>query len=74
MRRSEFERAVAAEFGPRAGALLVDLVLPTIDDRTAAQAIAAGVPPREVWLALCDEMDVPAERRYGAGRLEPRRS
>ncbi len=74
MRRSEFERAVAAEFGPRASALLVDLVLPTIDDRTAAQAIAAGVPPREVWLALCDEMDVPAERRYGAGRLEPRRS
>ena len=74
MRRSEFERAVAAEFGPRAGALLVDLVLPTIDGRTAAQAIAAGVPPREVWLALCDEMDVPAERRYGAGRLEPRRS
>ena len=74
MRRSEFERAVAAEFGARASALLVDLVLPTIDDRTAAQAIADGVPPREVWLALCDEMDVPRERRYGAGRLEPRRS
>jgi len=74
VRRSEFERAVEAEFGARAGALLVDLVLPTIHDRTAAQAIADGVPPREVWIALCDEMDVPAERRYGAGRLEPRRS
>ena len=73
MRRSEFERAVAAEFGARASALLVDLVLPTIDDRTAAQAIADGVPPREVWLALCEETDVPPERRYGAGRLEPRR-
>jgi Protein of unknown function (DUF3046) len=74
VRRSEFDRAVAIEFGARASALLIDLVLPTIQDRTAAQAIADGVPPREVWTALCDEMDVPAERRYGAGRMEPRRS
>jgi hypothetical protein len=73
MRRSEFERAVTEEFGPRAGALLVDLALPTIGDRTAAQAMDAGIPPREIWLALCEEMDVPRERRYGAGRLEPRR-
>ena len=73
MRRSEFERAVAAEFGPRANALLTDLVLPGFGDRSAAQAIAAGVPPRDVWLALCEEADVPPERRYGAGRLEPRR-
>ena len=29
--------------------------------------------PREVWLALCAETDVPPERRYGVGRLEPRR-
>jgi len=74
MRRSEFDRAVVAEFGARSGALLADLVLPTINGRTAAQAISDGVPPREVWIALCDETDVPAERRYGAGRLEPRRS
>ena len=74
MRRSEFDRAVATEFGPRASALLFDLVLPTIQDRTAAQAIADGVPPRDVWDALCEEMDIPAERRYGAGRMEPRRS
>jgi hypothetical protein len=74
MRRSEFERAVADEFGPRGGALLADLVLSRLGDRTAAQALAAGLPPREVWLALCDEMDVPPSHRYGAGRLEPRRS
>jgi hypothetical protein len=73
MRRSEFERAVADEFGPRAGALMADLVLPTLGDRTAKQAMDAGIPPREIWLALCEEMDVPRERRYGAGRLEPRR-
>jgi len=73
MRRSEFERAVADEFGPRASALLVDLALPALGNRTARQAMDAGLPPREIWLALCEEADVPPERRYGAGRLEPRR-
>ena len=73
MRRSEFDRAVADEFGARASAVVTDLVLSRVGGLTAAQAIAAGVDPREVWLALCDELDVPAERRYGVGRLEPRR-
>ncbi|MEV5072005.1 DUF3046 domain-containing protein [Microbacterium sp. LMI12-1-1.1] len=73
MRRSEFDRAVADEFGARAGVVVTDLFLSKVGGRTAAQAIAAGVDPREVWLALCDELDVPAERRYGVGRLEPRR-
>lgn len=73
MRRSEFHRAVSDEFGARAGALTADLVLAQLSDRTAAQALEDGVPPRDVWLALCSETDVPAERRYGAGRLEPRK-
>jgi hypothetical protein len=73
MRRSEFNRAVADEFGARANAVVTDLVLSKVGGRTAADAIAAGVDPREVWLAVCEELDVPAERRYGVGRLEPRR-
>lgn len=73
MRRSEFNRAVSDEFGLRGDALVVDLVLPAVGGRTAAEAMKAGVPPREVWLALCAETDVPLERRYGAGRLEPKR-
>lgn len=73
MRRSEFQRAVADEFGSRAPALLADVILGELGDRTAAQALEAGVPPREIWLALCEQLDVPAERRYGAGRVEPRR-
>jgi len=73
MRRSEFERAVADEFGGRSAFLLSDLVLTEVGDRTAARALDDGVPPRDVWLALCVEMDVPEDRRYGAGRLEPRR-
>ncbi|GAA5025491.1 DUF3046 domain-containing protein [Microbacterium fluvii] len=73
MRRSEFERAVRGEFGSRSAALLTDLVLPAVGGRTAAEALEEGVPPREIWLALCAETDVPPERRYGVGRLDARR-
>jgi hypothetical protein len=70
MRRSEFDRAVRDEFGPQASALTVDLVLSKVGGRTAVQALDAGIPAREVWLALCAETDVPLERRYGVGRVE----
>ncbi len=72
MRRSEFDRAVVDEFGAQSGHLLTDLTLSGCGGLTAAQALRAGTPPRDVWLALCEEMDVPAARRYGVGRLEPR--
>ncbi|UYO98368.1 DUF3046 domain-containing protein [Microbacterium sp. M28] len=73
MRRSEFLRAVEAEFGARSASLVDDLVLGAVGSRTASEALAAGVPPRDIWLALCEETDVPVERRHGVGRLEPRR-
>ena len=73
MRLSEFDRAVADEFGGRGAALVHDLTLSALGHRTAAEALAAGVAAREVWLALCAEMDVPPNRRYGVGRLEARR-
>jgi hypothetical protein len=73
VRRSEFERAVADEFGARGSSLIADLALPQFGGRTAAEALSAGEPARDVWAALCAETDVPLQRRYGAGRLEPRR-
>lgn len=71
MRRSEFLRAVEDEFGRRANALTHDLVLGDFG-MTAQEALDAGVPTREIWQALCAQTDVPPERRYGVGRLEPR--
>ena len=50
-----------------------DLVISALGERTADEALAAGLAPRDVWLALCAVMDVPRERWYGAGRPEPRR-
>jgi hypothetical protein len=70
MRLSEFWRAVTDEFGAEYGRALVrDVVLTEMGDRTAEGAIAVGLPVREVWLALCRAMDVPASRWYGVGQL-----
>ncbi|OYX57124.1 MAG: signal transduction histidine kinase [Micrococcales bacterium 32-70-13] len=74
MTRSEFLRAIVDEFGEAYGrSLLRDLVLTPLGECTADEALGAGAPPREVWLALCAAMDVPRERWYGAGRPEPKR-
>lgn len=47
------------------------LVLAGVGGRTADQALSAGIPPRQVWLALCEVQDVPPERRLGRD-LKPR--
>ncbi len=73
MRGSEFLRAVETEFQARASSLVNDLVLGALGNRTAVEALADGAPPRDIWLALCAEMDVPENRRHGVGRQEPRR-
>ncbi|MFF1541302.1 DUF3046 domain-containing protein [Microbacterium sp. NPDC058269] len=72
MRRSEFFRAVDDEFQARASSLVNDLGLSAVGGRTAIEALADGTPPRDIWLALCAEMDVPDDRRHGVGRQEPR--
>jgi len=72
VRLSEFQLAVADEFGEAYGRVLTsDVVIGALGGRTASQAIAAGLDTREIWLALCDVMDVPAHRRYGVGQREP---
>lgn len=72
MRTREFRHAIDAEFGARGDTLLHDLVLGDLGDRTGLQALEAGIPAREIWLALCRSTGVPAERWHGAGLREPR--
>jgi hypothetical protein len=73
MKLSEFQRALVDEFGSQYGsALASDLVLGELGGRTAFQAIDAGIPPREVWLALCRETGVPQSHWYGAGKPAPK--
>ncbi|MDX1890601.1 DUF3046 domain-containing protein [Mycolicibacterium sp. 050158] len=63
MRLTEFRELVDGQFGEVRGAsLLVDHVLTSLGGRTPAQAIEAGIDPREVWRALCSDFDVPREQ------------
>jgi len=66
MRMSDFWRLMDDEFGAAyARSLARDHVLGALGNRTALEALEAGVNPRETWLALCVDMDIPQDRRLG---------
>jgi hypothetical protein len=74
VRLSQFWVLMEDEFGPTyAASLARDLALDALGGRTGQEALDAGVPPREVWLALCDAQDVPPDRRHGNDR-HPRKT
>lgn len=60
------------EFGALGSSLIRDLSLAGVGHMSALDALDAGYDARDVWLALCEEADVPAHRRYGVGLLEPK--
>ncbi len=63
VRLTEFRELLTDEFGPiRGDSMLVDHVIMSLDGLTGAEAIEAGVDPRDVWRALCSEFDVPRHR------------
>ena len=72
MKLSEFDRAVEGEFGAFGRVLMRDTVLVELGNRTASEALSAGTPARDVWLALCRAQEVPRERWHGAGLPKPR--
>jgi hypothetical protein len=66
MRISDFWRLMDDEFGAAyAHSLARDHVLGALGNLTPVQALESGVKPREAWLALCADMDVPKERWLG---------
>lgn len=66
VRHSEFWQLMEDEYGPGyARTVARDQVVAGLGGRTVDEALAAHVPPRQVWFALCDVMDVPPERRWG---------
>ena len=69
MKVSEFRLAVDEEFGDLQGRVLVkELVVDELGGRTAEEALAAGVPTRDIWVALCRANEVPHDRWHGRGR------
>lgn len=62
MRLTEFGELMVEQFGRQADSMLADHVLMDLGGRTGAEAIEAGVDPRDVWVALCRDFDVPRDR------------
>lgn len=55
---------MAEEFGQaRAEMLAKDHVLSGLGGRTVEQALAGGVPAKEIWQQVCAEFHIPPERR-----------
>ncbi|SEW08213.1 Protein of unknown function [Austwickia chelonae] len=72
MRLSDFWRLMDDEFGSARGRMLVESqALSGLGSVTGAEALEQGVPVRDIWAAVCEEMQVPPERRWGKER--PRR-
>ncbi|WP_029535270.1 DUF3046 domain-containing protein [Saccharopolyspora spinosa] len=64
MRHTAFRQRMADEFGRvRAEMLAQDHVFSLLGGRTVDQALEAGLSTKEVWQAVCDAFEVPAERR-----------
>ncbi len=64
VRLQEFWSRLERRFGSmRAQSVTRDHVYAALGGRTAVDAIEAGVPVRKVWLAICEEYDVPPKER-----------
>ncbi|MGY1692902.1 DUF3046 domain-containing protein [Geodermatophilus sp. SYSU D01105] len=64
MRLQDFWSRLTSHFGSmRAESVARDHVFASLGGRTAVEAIEAGLPVRRVWLAICEEYDVPQKER-----------
>lgn len=64
MRLTVFWERMHERFGEvYAGSVVRDFTLAGLGGRTAEEALAAGVPAKQVWLALCEFFEVPAKDR-----------
>jgi hypothetical protein len=64
VRLQEFWSRMHDLFGSmRAESVARDHIFSVLGGRTAVDAIDAGLPVRKVWLAVCEEFDVPRKDR-----------
>lgn len=66
MRRTEFDRLVVGEFGDSFGSWIAGTHVLSGLGTTPSRLIEQGHDLREVWWGLCEDFDVPEERRLGA--------
>jgi hypothetical protein len=64
MRHTEFWARMDHALGPAYSRSWADMfVIGELGGRTASQALAAGVPPKEVWRAVWSVLELPASER-----------
>ena len=64
MRLQEFWSRLDRQFGAMcAQSVARDHVFAVLGGRSAVDAIEAGLAVRKVWLAICDEYEVPPKER-----------
>jgi hypothetical protein len=64
VRLQEFWSRLSGHFGSmRAESVARDHVFGSLGGRTAVDALEAGLPVRKVWLAICEEYEVPPKER-----------
>jgi len=65
VRVTEFWERMEGRFGRvYAASGARDQVIGRLGNRTAHEALEAGVDPRTVWLAVCEHFDVPVSDRH----------
>lgn len=74
MRLSEFWALMEQEFGgPYGRSVAGSHVIHALGDLTATEALDQGVNTRRVWVALCEDLQIPEERRMIEDTKAPRR-
>ncbi len=64
MRLTVFWERMNARFGPAyAESVARDFTVAQLEGRTAHEALASGVPAKQVWLAICDAFEIPPKDR-----------
>jgi hypothetical protein len=64
MRHTEFWSRMEHALGPAYARSWAELfVIGDLDGRTASEALAAGVPPKQVWAAVWRVLELPASER-----------
>lgn len=65
MRLTEYHQLIVDEFGESEGKWISHSHVLAKLGGTADELIERGVDPRDVWLELCEDFEVPEERRLG---------
>ena len=66
MTLSRFHELVREEFGEQfSQVVLRETRLLKFEDKTPFELINAGLHPKDIWFAICDQLAVPKERWHG---------